>query len=71
MFYKEPQGYKAYHLFLIQNLCIHAGIGCQELAIAKNFYSIHKLLRAYCNKDDRIELSYSLRFPNCHHLMQG
>ena len=46
--YEEPQSYKAYHLFLIQNLCIHAGIGFQELAMGKNFYSIHKLLRAYC-----------------------
>ena len=42
MIYKEPQSYKAYHLFLIQNLCIHVGIGCQELAMVKNFYSIHK-----------------------------
>ena len=70
MNYKEPQKYKVYHLLLIQNLYIHVGFGCQELAAVKKIFSMHKLLRAYCQKDGRIELSYNLRFPNCHHLVQ-
>ena len=31
-------------MFPIQNLCIHVGIGCQELAMVKIFYSIHKII---------------------------
>ena len=34
MIYKDPKSYKAYHLFLIQNLCIHADVGCKELEMA-------------------------------------
>ena len=60
MIYKEPQSYKAYHLFLIQNLCIHVSIGYQEPLMATIFYCIHKLFRTYCLKDGRIKLRHNL-----------